>query len=465
MKKVLVVITSDLYVRNYLRTGALSALGKAFDVHVIADAKIKNQQDLEGLENFRGYFSLPERLRRLHEFHFNLMMWRNRKRSRTFTYRWLRNSGWHTVARVGSPGKRTLSMLKWFLGALFNPGGLRIPVLGNPLIFPTASFILRKKLPISPEVRHLTMANKYDLILFPSSAFEASTVDLIRLGKESGTPTLCLIDNWDNLTSKTVFWQLPDYLGVWGLQAKNQAVEIHGFKPGRVVPIGTPRFDPYFRSRSEELPKPFGANYILFVGSAMPFDELGVLRKLELMLGELEVHSDSIEIIYRPHPWQQKRAVNAVFDEDSFSRVKLDPQIAHAYQNGLSPETTDEKFQPDLNYYPALLRHAKLVIGPLTTMLLEAALLLRPVIGLSYFDGFHSNTSLRYFSHFEGTEKIPGFHLCEDERVLPELVNRALQQSSISEAESDRATGFFVYRDSLSYPQRLAELVREIIEE
>lgn len=463
MKKVLIVITSDIYVRNYLRTDAFTELQRRFQCEFIADSRLKNRRDLEDLEGFRGYFSIPDRIRKLHEFHFNLMMWRNRKLSRTFTYRWLRNSAWHKVAKTGKFWTRTVTFSRWLLSALINPVGLRVPILGNPVVFPVTAGILRKQLGINSEIRRLTNLEPYDLFLFPSSAFEAATVDLIRIGKEQNIPTLCLIDNWDNLTSKTVFWHVPTHLGVWGEQAKSQAIDIHGFAPEKVFPLGTPRFHQYFEARKAEIPRHYQYKYTLFVGSAMPFDELGSLRKLEQIHLELPSNLRPDHIIYRPHPWQQKRMVDAVFNEKDFSIVVLDSQIADAYKTGVSPEKTDERFQPDLAYYPSLLRHADLVVGPLTTMLLEAALLLRPVIGLSYFDGVHSNTSLRYFSHFEGTQKIPGFYLCETQDLLAEVVTGALQRGAIEEFESDSATQYFVHRDSNSYPQRLAGLVEKIV--
>ena len=465
MKRALIVITSDIYVRNYLRTTAFSELSRHFVCDFVADAKVRNREDLERLQGFKGYFLISENSRKLHEFHFNLMMWRHRKKSQTFTHRWLRNSGWNTVQNFGNPVQRVLSFLSWLAGSLLNPHGLRIPLLASPIIFPVIAKAIRKKLAINRDLSDFFSKNNYDIAIFPSSAFDAATVDVIRLGRQQNVKTLCLIDNWDNLTSKTVFWELPDFLGVWGLQAKSQALSIHGFNAEQVVAIGTPRFESYFKLRQHDVPRHYEAPYALFVGSAMPFDELGTLRQLEEIILRSPRNSGPQQIIYRPHPWQQKRRVKAVFDREDFSIVKLDTQIEEAYLDGVRPETTNEAFQPELGYYPPLLRHSEVVIGPLTTMLLEAALALRPVIGLSYFDGYHSNTSLQYFSHFEGTEKIPGFALCESRGVLEETFWESLTTGEITPQESDSVTQYFVFQDSRTYPRRLADLALRVVTE
>jgi hypothetical protein len=287
----------------------------------------------------------------------------------------------------------------------------------------------------------------------------------VSLGQELSVPTLCLIDNWDNLSSKTVFWKKPDHLGVWGPQAQSLAHTIHGFVPDQVHLIGTPRFDSYFEARtSTGFTTPHDFPYALYVGSAMPFDDIGTLKILEKILIESENLPPDFRLIYRPHPWQHKRNVDARFTAEDFSRVILDPQFDEAQRAGAVRGTNDPSFQPDLDYYPGLLLSSRCVVGPLTTMLLEASLCLKPVVALSYFDGYHANTSQRYFSHFDGMEKVPGFVFCNDKETLTTLISQALEVGAINPAASDDQTSYFLYRDERSYPDRLEALVRHIID-
>jgi hypothetical protein len=274
---------------------------------------------------------------------------------------------------------------------------------------------------------------------------------------------LCLVDNWDNLTSKTIFWAQPDYLAVWGPQIKEQAVRIHGFDDRQVFEIGSPRFESYYappkRSSAPKKSKP----YVLFVGSAMAFDELTALRQLETELATQGLSPRDIQIVYRPHPWQQPRRCEARFDASQFLYTTLDPQMAELFPEGAWPKHSNVAIQPELDYYPQLLKGAQIVVGPLTTMLLEAALCLRPVIGLGYGDGLHFNTARRYFTHFDDTQRIPGFFLCENPDGLGSLVSTALNFPTISQEESDRATGHFVVPSrSDSYVDRLLNSINRL---
>lgn len=354
-------------------------------------------------------------------------------------------------------------MLRWFVGALRNPNGLRIPLLASVALFPLVSKIVRSKAEPNLELKDLLAARSYVAVLFPSSAFEPGLVDLANIGKELQLPTLCLIDNWDNLTSKTVFWVKPDHLGVWGKQAVEQAQRVQGFSPAQVHPIGTPRFEGYFRNslRNQEHAQ-YAFPYILFVGSAMPFDEIGALRAIECWLKKTNEVADEVMVVYRPHPWQQKRNVRSDFIQSEFSRVLLDNQISDAFDQGVILSSRSSAFQPSLSYYPDLLQAASCVVGPLTTMLLEATLCLRPTIGLSYFDGHHANTSKRYFSHFDGMESVPGFSFCEDPNQLTSSIRRALELGPITAKDSRATTDYFVTSSPGTYAERLSDLVVRI---
>jgi hypothetical protein len=464
MSKILIAITDDTYVRNYLRSTALSALRESHDLRVIAHRGLALAEEVSRDPGFLGFYDLDPVMERRHHLLFNLMMWRYRRKSRTFFYRWLRNSNWHLVKRNGAVLARIASYIHWFAAALINPRGIRIPVLANRLIFPIMGSMVKKSITPNPTILRLIEDEGFDLIMYPSAAFDSVSVDLVSLGQRFNIPTLCLIDNWDNLSSKTVFWKKPDHLGVWGPQAHSQAWGIHGFSPDRVHLIGTPRFDSYFEARRNSgAHSPHDFPYALFVGSAMPFDEIGTLKVLEKILIDSDNLPDDFRLIYRPHPWQHKRNVESRFYADDFTHVILDPQIDEAQKAGRVRGTNDPSFQPDLGYYPGLLLSSQFVVGPLTTMLLEASLCLRPVVALSYFDGFHANTSQRYFSHFDGMENVPGFFFCNDKASLSSLISGALQTDTISAHSSDDQTSHFLYRDDRSYPQRLEELARDII--
>ena len=464
MAKILIVISHDTYVRNYLRTNALDALREHHECHIVAHRGLSLAEEVSQFPGFHGFYDLDASMEKKHHLLFNLLMWRYRKKSKTFFYRWLRNSNWHLINRSGTLLQRALSYVHWFGAALLNPRGLRIPVMANPLVFPVVAGKLKHSIRANTSVKSLVQGQGFDLIAYPSAAFDSVSVDLVTIGRELGIPTLCLIDNWDNLSSKTVFWQKPDHLGVWGPQAKAQAEEIHGFDAERIHLVGTPRFDSYFAARENKTPQsPYDFPYALYVGSAMPFDDIGTLRKIDKIIQDSPEFPEDFRVVYRPHPWQHKRNTDATFHPEEFSRVTLDSQFEEAYTAGVTAGKTNPGFQPDLDYYPALLLSARFVVGPLTTMLFEASLCLRPVIGLSYCDGFHVNTSRRYFSHFEGMEEVPGFIFCQDELSLERMMSNAFSAVYVDAKTSDSVTGYFLYRDHRPYTTRLRETIDSVL--
>ena len=464
--RILFVVTRDDYIRNYIRTGVTEALSKRHELSIGVDETLGLLSEVDALEEFAGTYSTDPTNDQRHRLLLQLYMWRFRAKSRTFYYRWQGMAKWSLLLPVGSRGERFLNVLRWVRHITSETKVWRIPVLGNRLVFPLASRILRGRLRIPGSLHQLVTQSPTDLIVFPSSGYESAGLDLVRLGTELGIKTLCLVDNWDNLTSKTIFWARPDFLAVWGPQIKEQAVRIHGFPEDQVFEIGSPRFESYFSSVTKPSPTKKTKPYVLFVGSAMAFDELGALRNLESELQANGLTPEDIRVVYRPHPWQQPRRCEARFDPLQFQFTTLDPQMAELFPEGTWPRHSNNAIQPDLDYYPQLLRGAEFVIGPLTTMLLEAALCLRPVIGLGYGDGLHFNTARRYFTHFDDTERIPGFFLCEDPEKLGSLVTRALSHPPITATESDPTTQHFVIHSGTeTYEDRLTELVQEIASE
>ena len=72
------------------------------------------------------------------------------------------------------------------------------------------------------------------IILFPSSAYDPVAIDLTLIGKSHKITTFNLIDNWDNLSSKSILWVLSDFVGVWGQQSKEHAIDIQCYNPESV---------------------------------------------------------------------------------------------------------------------------------------------------------------------------------------------------------------------------------------
>ena len=458
------IISDDLYVRNYIRTGVIDYLNRSMRVSILADSRISLSEEVSARPDFRGFFTMDARAEALHSLLAQILMWRNRDKSRTFLLRWMRLANWGLIKSNRGRVVLILSALRWSIGLLGNWAAIRIPLFGNRIAFPIVSRVLKRQILENRQLRNVLELELPNLVIFPSAAYEASGTDVATICKSLNIPSLALIDNWDNLSSKTVYWSKPDNLAVWGPQTRDQAISIHGFKKEQVHNLGTPRFESYFSMRNAKPVAPYDFPYILFVGSAMPFDELGALHAIEDYLRTQIDANDQLKIVYRPHPWQHKRSSFNVFRETDYSFTILDTQLSNSVANVPRMDRDRMRFQPALDYYPGLLANAQIVVGPLTTMLFEAALCLRPVVALAYSDGHHFNTSRRYFSHFDGLERVPGFYFCESRNSLQSVLKKASNHVEIGPAESDQITSRYLFRSNQGYNRSLENLISSIIE-
>jgi hypothetical protein len=464
--RILVVIPAREHVRNLLRSGGLDATLAAHDCVFAVPEGLEAPEDIAEIER-RGpivgrYPSDPER-ERLHGLLFDALMWRYRSRSRTFLYRWQRFAGVHRMVRDRGSWVHAKSVGRWVLWVLRKWTPVRTVLLGSRPVHPIARRMIERRLGHDPALRELVEQAAPDLILLPTNAYEAVGMDLVRLTRGTPVRTLFLVDNWDNLSSKTVLWARPDHLAVWGEQSVDHAVGIQGMPAEDVSIVGTARFDDYYAARAMPPEAPYPFPYVLFVGAALANDELAVLHLLDDALAGHGA-DDGLRVVYRPHPWQQPRAVDAVFEPSEFRHVVLDRQFA---EEAPARSGDQRDFQPDLRWYPALLANARLVMGPLTTMLLEGSVCRRRVLALAHDDGVHFTTpaqAYRWYRHFEGVEHIEGFTLCHDLAELPDLFLRLATDTTPLDAERvDRSVDHFVHHDGRPFAVRLRETVDAVL--
>jgi hypothetical protein len=448
--RILIVLIMDEYVRNYVESGAFRDLERAHDCRLLATDQCKRIAELESLPGFEGQIRTDRTVERAHERLFNVLMWHYRKRSRTFGYRFSR-------LYRSYPYTRPRYLLRNLAG-IFRAA--RLMLIANRIV---GGFVIRRltdRLPINEDLKEHLVRLRPDLVLMPCHAHDAIGDDLALLGPVFGFKTMFLVDNWDNLSSKSIFPRDPEYLGVWGAQSRDHAKDIHGISADRVFLLGTPRFETYYRSRTLPRSGPFAFRYALFCGSFLPFDELSALRRLDSAIEDKGDGLGGLKLVYRPHPYRMERLCPDRFREADFHHVVLDPQVADAYMR------RDNTFQPPLDYYPDLLSGAEVVVGPLTTMLLEALICLTPVLALAYDDRVHytsPHNAYRYYVHFEGIESVAGLALVDDVDALAEQFLRTVKAPpDLSTEEIDAAIGYYLFRDERTYSKRLSDAVQSI---
>jgi hypothetical protein len=256
---------------------------------------------------------------------------------------------------------------------------------------------------------------------------------------------------------------LPDLVGVWGPQTAQHAVEITGFERSRVRVVGSPSLDQYFGYR-EDSPSPFPFRYALFAGCYAPFDESAAVRALDEVI-ESE-HLD-LKVVYRPHPHRAPRRRRDYVDPADFRHVVLDPHVRDSYHRTMAAtgkEDRDAVQYPPLHTYPPLLDHAALVVCPLSTMMLEAAIMRRPVLAIAYHDGIHpdSPAAAAYYDHFVGLDSVPGVSFVRSVTALQRGFATLARQANGVQAPDPKDLQFWIHHDAQSYASRLRVLVEEL---
>ena len=80
-----------------------------------------------------------------------------------------------------------------------------------------------------------------ELLIVPSSGVEPYVYDLIRDAHKLKIKTTMVINNWDNLTSKSVILVKPDFITVMGNSSVEKARRIQMLKSTVILPAGLPR--------------------------------------------------------------------------------------------------------------------------------------------------------------------------------------------------------------------------------
>lgn len=446
MSRILAFIENDMYVRNFITSGAFAPLMADPEFGICLSEIVSKLKSAVPSERIVGIY---ERCNKNIEivYLFNKFSMRAlKKKSSTFYIK--SKTGW----QFGSYGvKDRLASYSLFFNHF------------------TKRYLI-SKFQNNSTIEKIILEQKPEVVIFTVTGVESTGVELINLSQKYGFKTLFLVNGWDNLSSKGVLPLLPDYLGVWGPQSLVDAVNIQGMPSHRVIMLGCARYELYFTQGNADF-RLFPYPYILFAGAATPNDEITPLRIFDDLIEENGKRG--IKIVYRPHPWREKRNCFDFFEPESFRHVVLDPQVADDYFGKSRRGTgasSNESF-PELKYYPSLINHALFTISPMSSMTLESALFDVPSLVLAHDDGCHpipGNLQAK-FRHFEGGEDVPGWFYVRDFDEMKSSFRMFLNRFKNETPSSREFRPFlsssmkkYLFHDSQSYAQRLEEAARLI---
>jgi hypothetical protein len=459
-KKIVIALTSLEYVRNFLTTNVLQEILGVHDVVILvpndllhSDLLVDNHIPLESYKSSYENNGIHSRIS-------SLLTWVYRNRSSSFRFRLQRQKPIF-FSDISSTKPLHLAVYRvirrlgfWFIKTV------QASLTKNFIVAPIYFSYLRRQLSDNCALEDVIATLQPDVIVCPVSLNDPESFEVLRAAKHDSIRTLFIADNWDNVSSKTVYWLKPDHLAVWGEQSLHQAVEIQGFDMADLTVVGTARFDAYFETRGTNLPSPFEFPYVLFTGTALAFNELACLEILSEVIENDPLRYDNLKVVYRPHPQGPfiKRLSNH-FPKN----VMIDPQIVE-----ISKVQGSETVWPSLRYYSGLLSNAEFVVGGLTTMMIESSIFGKDFLALAHDDKQTFTSQHRVFNAYEHFRELDRLSTVQIVHNLSELeVKFAASWARRGDLDLqliDRQRNYFLFHDGLGYSTRILNLVNRICE-
>jgi hypothetical protein len=261
--------------------------------------------------------------------------------------------------------------------------------------------IIEKVNPCNKFCANLLKTIKPKCVIVGSPGFQFLDQLIIIEAKRQKVPVHCIVNSWDNMTSRGPMIRRPDTLMVWNEYMKDQALSIHQYPAKNTHIVGSLQFSHYeFDITAEErstmykrLRIPIMSRYLLyFTGQHVPdyeAEDIGVLLKtLE------KTRFFDLPLVVRIHP----QADNKPFVKLKHNKLILDcpPKFQDKGGNGLCFDLKEIRFMA------ALLKHSEIVFSSWgTTALLEAAIFDRPIIQLRWMNAFQRKSSEQALKVFD----------------------------------------------------------------
>ncbi len=260
-----------------------------------------------------------------------------------------------------------------------------------------------------PSLKRQVLKTKPDLVLILSGgAYSGIENTIISFLNKKKIPSVVVIDNWDNLTSKSIIRENPTGLGVWGNEMLKEASLIHGLKPKITKVIGSSRFNP----NEIDTKCPY-SNFILFAGSGKPeIDENLIIKEVREVLDQSTFWQETL-LVYRPHPANVDFLSGKIFAQKFGNKVVLD----------VSLESNKQFYgRNNLDSLVSLCKHARFVIAPQSTIIVESLSLGTPVV--SWLKNPIEESIIFKYSHFDPILDVALFYICDSAFTFKNILEK-----------------------------------------
>jgi hypothetical protein len=447
IRNITIVITREDYYRNFFKTDAFIDLERNFNVSYVLSEDLPT----ENSERKIFYFKRNKNKTEYSKFGYRtfLLMNKNKHKSKTFKFRVERflyplNFDFRKIPhfkKLSIKMKIKKIVLLTLKATINNCRYLKLKVLSQEYIFNTFS---KKFYTVEKNNNSLESALKIsepDLVILPFGAQELELPQVLHFCKNTKIKFYTITDNWDNLSSKSVFEDKPDFIGVWGEQSKEHAIEIQNFKENQIFLLGCPRFDMIYERREKELKNEIDFKYVLFLGHRFDWNEEVVIEILDDEISSKKELYKNTKIIYRPHPQRESRLrtidlKNIIIDQD-------------LKKNGT--------YWPSLNNYFHNIKNSIFVMGASTTGLLEAIAFYKKYMLLCYYDKkdfFNQGTLLARHTHLQNLKQIEAIEFCDNKEDISIKFRMLFEENKnnqkFDKLKANKQRDYFITGDSIN---------------
>jgi hypothetical protein len=418
--KVLVFLEHDIICRNFVMSGALSLLPRAFDVKFVFPDESGKRMKLDP-----ATLDLGAPFERLKVDNLRQQTWRWVLFSQQMRLR----AGDHERA-IRNVRRQTLGWKASLLLTLAN--------------FPVGSWIFQRvidrRLAEHPnrDLGSLLDRERPDVVLHPSVLESVFMNDLVVECASRHIPFVVAMNSWDNPSTKRAVVGRPDLLLVWGPQTYQHARRFMDQPEDQLEQFAAAQFDVFLeppRITREQYCRKLGLDpatrLVLFAGSNAQIDEIATLEAIDQAMSSGRLRN--VSVIYRPHPWGGGGRGGHRLAGASWKNITIDPTML-AYIEELA-ENRGRISLPDARDTHDLISAVDVVISPLSTILLEAMIHGKLPVAFVPEDEAGSEMMANNLPmlHFEEFLELPDVHVA---RSTPDLLH--LLQTSL-QATDDRA--------------------------
>ena len=456
MKKKLLIIVSDNFMfRNYIKTKTFNNIKKKYYCYFLFDKSINlKKSTIKEKEHF--VFEYSENEKNKYKNYYLSRIFKKTQKSSTYilakkiflTYnKWIDHNNENLIKKFLLGPLRILIFTKYYLQYLY-------------LKLSFCDFFrnyFEKKINLNDNLKNKVLKINPDLIILPTKASDVYYFDLKKISDKYKIKLFYLIDNWDNVSAKSVIFQQQFY-GVWGKQSYNQVKYIHDINLKNTFILGSPRFESFFKLTNKKIKSHYRHKYILFLENTYP-REIIALKYLDDYINK-NATLKNFTIMYRPHPWRKSRKIINIKD---YKNVIIDKQMARAYKK----KEFSKNSQPDLNYYPSLIKNAEFIIAGPTTMVIESLIFRKKILLLAFKESEHPyspHNLYKYFEHFKGINKFNNIIINNSLNELDKDIHKINNNEKKEIKKIDLKRNYFLFRDRNGYKSRLQNIIKKILD-